>query len=142
MANERLKRIVGDNVRRFRDKSKFSQAGLAELVDRDSSCIAHIEQAGQLPSMKLLLRLSEVFAVSTDAILKPEGSALHLHSIISMLNSQSDEALSHLEPIIRAWLYEYGDPKPLPQETRKPKKSKKYKKKGVSAVDTEAEDVP
>ena len=101
MANEKLKRVIGDNVRRFRDKTTFSQADLAELVDRDSSSIAHIEQAGQLPSIELLLRLSEVFAVSTDALLKPEGSNLHLCSIISMLNSQSDEALSHLEPMFR-----------------------------------------
>lgn len=139
MANEKLKRVIGDNVRRFRDKTTFSQADLAELVDRDSSSIAHIEQAGQLPSIELLLRLSEVFAVSTDALLKPEGSNLHLCSIISMLNSQSDEALSHLEPIIRAWLFEYGDPKPLAKKTKKPKKNKK---KGVSSDDTETEGVP
>lgn len=138
MANEKLKRVIGDNVRRFRDKTTFSQADLAELVGRDASSIAHIEQAGQLPSIELLLRLSEVFAVSTDALLKPEGSAHHLRSIISMLNSQSDEALSHLEPIIRAWLFEYGDPKPL---ARKAKKSKKNEKKGVSSDDTEPEDV-
>lgn len=89
-----------------------------------------------------MLRLSEIFAVSTDALLKPECSALHLHSITSMLNSQSDEALSHLEPIIRAWLFEYGDPKPLTKKTKKPKKRKMNEKKGVSSDDTEAEGVP
>lgn len=139
MTNEELRRIIGDNVRRFRSKTPYSQADLAELVECDSSSIAHIEQAGQLPSLKLLLRLSDAFAVSTDALLKPEGSAMHLRSITSMLNNQSDEALSHLEPIIRAWLFEYGDSKPLARRAKKPKKNEE---KGVSSDDTETESVP
>lgn len=112
MANEALKETIGTNVRRFRHSKGLSQAKLAEMVDRDASTITNIEGGKRLIGVDLLFRLSAIFSVSVDTLLLPEGKASPLNSINSMLNDQSDEALAHLEPIIRAWLFEYGDPEP------------------------------
>lgn len=53
MANEKLKRVIGDNVRRFRDQTTFSQADLAELVGRDASSIAHMIKVSKAIFSKL-----------------------------------------------------------------------------------------
>lgn len=104
--------MIGDNVRRLRRKAGYTQAYLAELVDRDASTITNIEGGKRLIGIELLSKLAAVFSVSVDTLLQPEGKARRLDSISSMLHEQSDAALAHLEPIIRAWLFEYGEPKP------------------------------
>ena len=44
MVNEELQKIIGQNVRRLRRNAGFSQAKLAEMVDRESSAITNIER--------------------------------------------------------------------------------------------------
>lgn len=112
MANEELKKVLAHNVCRFRHKNGLTQAQLAELAKRDVSAIAHIERGDRMMGVELLVSLAEIFSVSVDTLVQEEGTAPRLGSICSMLNGQSDVALAHLEPIVRAWLSEYGDPKP------------------------------
>ena len=118
MANEELKKVIGHNVRRFRLKAGFSQAQLAEMVDRDASAITNIEGGKRMVGVELLCSFAAIFSVSVDTLLRPEGSASGLGSISSMLIGQSSESLAHLEPIIRAWLFEYGDPKPPAKKSK------------------------
>ena len=118
MANEELQRIIGHNVRWLRRKAGYSQAKLAEMVDREASAISNIERGKRMIGVELLCTFASIFSVSVDALLMPEGSASSLGSINSMLSGQSSESLAHLEPIIRAWLHEYGDPKPPAKKSR------------------------
>ncbi len=112
MAKKELQEAIGHNIRRLRREAGLSQAELAEMVDRDASTITNIERGKRMIGVDLLCTLAAVFTVSVDTLLKPEGKASHLSSITSMLSNQSAASLSHLEPIIRAWLFEYGNPKP------------------------------
>lgn len=109
MDESTLKMIIGENVRRFRKKQGLTQDRLAELVGREPTSISHIERMERIMGVELLVRLAEVFSTSTDSLVKPASSISHLETITNMLIGQSDEALSHLEPIIRAWLSQYGD---------------------------------
>lgn len=109
MDEANLKVIIGENVRRFRKARGLTQEALAELVDREPSAISHIERMDRLMGVELLVNLADAFATSTDSLVRPEGSVSHLDAITGMLVGQSEEALAHLEPIIRAWVTEYGD---------------------------------
>ena len=112
MTKEQLSAVIGHNIRRLRRAEGFTQAELAEMVDRDASTVTNIEGGKRLIGVDLLYRLAEVFSVSVDTLLQPKEKSTPLASINSMLTGQSDAALAHLEPIIRTWLSEYGDPKP------------------------------
>ena len=118
MVNEELQKIIGQNVGRLRRNAGLSQAKLAEMVDREASAITNIERGRRMIGVDLLCSFTAIFSVSADDILLPEGSASHLGSINSMLNNQSATSLAHLEPIIRAWLIEYGDPKPPAKKSK------------------------
>lgn len=112
MTKEQLSAVIGHNIRRLRRAEGFTQAELAEMVDRDASTVTNIEGGKRLIGVDLLYRLAEVFSVSVDTLLQPKEKSTPLASINSMLTGQSDAALAHLEPIIRTWLSEYGDSKP------------------------------
>lgn len=118
MANEGLQKVIGSNVRRLRRGNGLTQAELAEMVDRDASTITNIESGKRLIGVELLSRLAAIFSVSADTLLLPEGETSSLESIKSILSDQSEEALAHLEPIIRAWLSEYGETKPPAKKSK------------------------
>lgn len=110
MDEAELKAVIGENVRRFRKARGLTQEDLAELVGREPSAISHIERMDRLMGVELLVRLADIFSISTDSLVRPKGSVSHLESITAMLAGQSDEDLAHLKPIIAAWLSEYGKP--------------------------------
>ena len=70
MANEELKKVIGHNVRRFRLKAGFSQAQLAEMVDRDASAITNIEGGKRMVGVELLCSFAAIFSVSVDTLLQ------------------------------------------------------------------------
>lgn len=109
MDSKTLKEIIGDNIRTLRSECGLTQEELAELVGRDPSAIAHIERYDRLVGVELLMKFADVFMVSVDSLVHPRGSVPHLTSIISMLSNQPDENLARLEPIIRAWVVQYGE---------------------------------
>lgn len=118
MANEELQKVIGSNIRRLRREAGFSQSQLAEMVDRDASAITNIERGKRMIGVELLCNLAAIFSVSVDTLLQPEREDSRLGSISSILSNQSAASLAHLEPIIRVWLSEYGDPKPPAKESK------------------------
>lgn len=110
-----LKVIIGKNVRRYRKAHGLTQEALAELVGREPSAISHIERMDRLMGIELLVRLADVFSISTDSLVRPEGSVSRLESIAAMLAGQSEESLSRLEPILSVWLSQYGSLQPFTQ---------------------------
>ena len=56
----------GRAIKRAREKRGWTQAYVAELVDRDSRTIMNIENKGQNPSFNLFLKLITLFDISVD----------------------------------------------------------------------------
>lgn len=70
-----LAMILADKIIDLRKKNGWSQEELAEKLDVSRQSVSKWEGARSVPDMNKILRLSEVFAVSTDYLLKDEISA-------------------------------------------------------------------
>lgn len=103
-----LKRVLGENVRRLRKEKGLTQDAFAELMNRTSGSISRLESGKQFMGVDLLVQIANYFAVSVDDLIRPEGAASHLNTIISILSSQSDDSLAMLEPFIQLWVSQYG----------------------------------
>ena len=57
---------LGLALKRAREEKGWTQAYVAELVDRDSRTIMNIENKGQYPSFDLFVKLITMFDVSVD----------------------------------------------------------------------------
>ena len=57
---------LGAALKRAREEKGWTQAYVAELVDRDSRTIMNIENKGQYPSFDLFVKLITMFDVSVD----------------------------------------------------------------------------
>lgn len=61
--------LFGKRIKELRNKNKYTQAELAELVGVTKSTIAAYENDSRQPSYDVLTKLSDVFKVSVDSIL-------------------------------------------------------------------------
>ena len=64
--------ILADKIMELRKKNGWSQEELAEKMDVSRQSISKWESAQSVPDMGRLVRLSEIFGVSTDYLLKDE----------------------------------------------------------------------
>ena len=66
---------LGAALKRAREEKAWTQAYVAELVDRDSRTIMKIENKGQYPSFDLFVKLITMFDVSVDQFIHADGGA-------------------------------------------------------------------
>ena len=64
--------ILADKIIELRKKNGWSQEDLAEKLDVSRQSISKWESAQSIPDMNRILKLSEVFGVSTDLLLKDD----------------------------------------------------------------------
>jgi len=84
--------ILADKISDLRKKNGWSQEELAELLDVSRQSISKWESAQSTPDMNRILKMSEIFGVSTDFLLKDEmepAPAELLQTTASVVNSQA-----------------------------------------------------
>ena len=90
---------LGAALKRAREEKGWTQAYVAELVDRDSRTIMNIENKGQYPSFDLFVKLITMFDVSVDQFIHADGgarsSSCRKH-IDVLLNSMTEKELSEI----------------------------------------------
>ena len=64
--------ILADKIIELRKKNGWSQEELAEMLDVSRQSVSKWEGAQSIPDMNRIIRMSEVFGVSTDFLLKDE----------------------------------------------------------------------
>ena len=64
---------LGAALKRAREEKGWTQAYVAELVDRDSRTIMNIENKGQYPSFNLFVKLITMFDISVDQFIHTDG---------------------------------------------------------------------
>ena len=66
---------LGEALKRAREEKGWTQAYVAELVDRDSRTIMNIENKGHYPSFDLFVKLITMFDVSVDLFIHADGGS-------------------------------------------------------------------
>ena len=64
---------LGAALKRAREERGWTQAYVAELVDRDSRTIMNIENKGQYPSFSLFVKYITMFDVLVDQFIHADG---------------------------------------------------------------------
>lgn len=87
--------ILGDKISTLRRKNGMSQEELAEKMDVSRQSVSKWESGTSIPDMNKILKLSEIFAVSTDYLLKDEVE--EDHTVVIDRESVSDAHLVSLD---------------------------------------------
>lgn len=86
--------MLNRNIRTLRLRRGLNQTELASALGVSKQTVSNWENENILPSVDMLLRLSEFFSVSTDFLLGLD------HKKYIQVDHLSDEKLSHLQQII------------------------------------------
>jgi transcriptional regulator with XRE-family HTH domain len=62
--------VLGERIKNLRKEKKWHQAELAEKINADARQISRYEKGKINPSVETLVRISQVFDVSVDYLLK------------------------------------------------------------------------
>ena len=68
-----IRTLLGERIRQLRKTRGWRQVDFAEKLGVSKQCVANWENGGFLPSILTLMRLCEVFSVSTDHLLGLDG---------------------------------------------------------------------
>ena len=94
---------LGAALKRAREEKGWTQAYVAELVDRDSRTIMNIENKGQKPSFNLLLKLITLFEISVDQFIYSDEHQPESHRrkhIEIMMSSMGEKELIVMEATV------------------------------------------
>ena len=63
------KKVITSRIKALRNKHGFTQHEMAEKLGLEHNSYAKMESGSNIPSVKILMRISEIFNVSVDLIL-------------------------------------------------------------------------
>ncbi|MDR3192150.1 MAG: helix-turn-helix domain-containing protein [Treponema sp.] len=72
MNEQKLRDILGKNLRKHRNYNKLSQAELAEKLDISIPFLCDIENGKKWVSPKTLLKMADTFGIEAFELLRPE----------------------------------------------------------------------
>lgn len=97
---------IGDKIKQLRAEKRWGQNELAEKISSDARQISRYEKGRITPSTEVVLKLAEVFDVSTDYLLRDEAikrplteenrDVVERLQQINALTAKDREALLHI----------------------------------------------
>lgn len=66
MEQERIKKLIADNVAYYRKRSGFTQAELAEKINYSDKAVSKWERGDGLPDVLVLMQMAEIFGITIN----------------------------------------------------------------------------
>ena len=86
--------MLSENIKRLRIARGMNQVVFARELGVTKQCVSNWENDNVLPSIEMLLKISEIFCVSTDFLLgKTQSTSLDVSEL-------SEEQIAHVSLII------------------------------------------
>lgn len=70
--------MFGDNVKKYREIKKISQAELGKLCGVNASMIGQVETCGKVPNIYLGCKIAKVLGVTIDQLVNEGGETVEL----------------------------------------------------------------
>lgn len=86
--------MFGDVIKRLRTSHNFSQIALAKELHVSKQTVSNWENNNILPSIEMLIKISQFFSVSTDCLLELDNRKY------IEVTGLSDNHLAHIQQII------------------------------------------
>lgn len=85
--------MLGENLKRYRENLKMTQAEVAEALRIKSATVSKYESGALEPNIEALKKLAELFDVSIDELLKEDVFDIAKINVLEVLKEQKDMKL-------------------------------------------------
>ena len=93
---------LNENIRQLRTNFGISQVELAKRLNVSKQCVSNWENDNVLPSIEMLVKLSKLFLVTTDALLGRDDM------VLIDVSGLTQEQISHISLIIKDFQNQVG----------------------------------
>lgn len=107
MENTTLRKIIGQNIAKHRERAGMTQAQLADSIGISSPFLSRVERGEKCMKIETLSKAATVLKVSCDALLTEDSPSAHIENINRLLVDQPVEYLSGIEHVIRTCIEEF-----------------------------------
>ena len=98
--------IIGKNIQYYRELAKFKKTELAKLIPCDVSLITRYEKGERQPTLKILLKISEIFGISLEKLITEQENEFQIAARGSGEQSKSEaQEILMLKQIAEDYLY-------------------------------------
>lgn len=101
MEQDKLLKIIGQNVFHYRKEAGLTQEQLSERTDLTTGTISKIERGTMAVMITTLYSIAEALHVTCDALLYPQTSVTSAKNIERLLDGQPPEFVTAIERMIR-----------------------------------------
>lgn len=112
-------KVIGKNIRKVRKSMNMTQEKLSELIDLSSVFISQIENGVGKPSLETIFKLSELFNVPMDILVKSTTKkklTSDLTEINSLLQNRTKSEIYLVTSIVRELLTNLKDGSVIEQQ--------------------------
>ena len=89
---------MGEKIRLLRTQRKFTQNKLGEMLGIDGKRISYYENETHVPSTEVLIKLSEIFGVTMDYLVRDNAENLVINKISDLELLKMFERVDLMEP--------------------------------------------
>ena len=100
--------IIGENVKKYREKANLTQAELAEKVGIGTASVSRIECGEKRMKMETLRAFADALDISVGLLFYQENRDELLLTLAKMLDGQSPEFIEGIIVLTRACLENFG----------------------------------
>lgn len=100
--------IIGENVKKYREKANLTQAELAEKVGIGTASVSRIECGEKRMKMETLRAFADALDISVGLLFYQENRDELLLTLAKMLDGQSPEFIEGIIALTRACLENFG----------------------------------
>ena len=101
--------IIGENVKKYREKANLTQADLAEKVGIGTASVLRIERGEKRMKLETLRAVADALDISVGLLFYQENESELLLTLTKMLNGQSPEFIEGILALTRTCLENFGN---------------------------------
>ena len=99
--------VIGDNIRKYRERANLTQGQLAEQAGIGTAFISRVERGEKMMKLKTLYAIADALQVGFDALVYQEHHNVSSQNIIKMLSNKSPEFISGVEQLVRVCIDQF-----------------------------------
>lgn len=101
--------IIGENVKKYREKSNLTQAELAEKVGIGPASVSRIERGEKRMKIETLDAFADALGISVGLLFYQESNGELLLTLTKMLDGQPPEFIEGILALTRSCIENFGN---------------------------------
>ena len=105
--DKELLRVIGENVKKYREKANLTQAELAEKIGIGTASVSRIERGEKRMKLETLRAFADALDISVGLLFYQENKNELILTLAKMLDGQSSEFIESIMALVRVCMVNF-----------------------------------